>query len=397
MSPLETDVAIIGGGLMGSWTALFLRQRGRSVAVVERGFAGAQASGVNLGSLRLQGQSPLELPLCLRAHALWERLPELIGDDGEFHQTGHLRLALEEEHLPTIAAGAETARPFGVDIQFLDKGDVRRRYPWLDGSVLGATFSARDAGANPRLVAPAVSRAAKARGADLREGENVVRIDHANDRFTVATESGLQVRAPILLNAAGAWADKISARFGEEVPLFGAAPVEQVTEPLPMFIEPTLQVADNRFVLRQVKRGNLLIGGQPRGSVDAKREKAIVEPVNVLRNGRRVLSAICGLKSVHIIRTWSGVEGYLPDMRPVLGPSLTTPGLYHAFGFSGHGFQLSPAIGDIMATLIAEGESPEPLDRFRPDRFATEEGLDSAAMALAFDTATIQKSETAGA
>src|SRR5437899_6406758 len=95
MRTIHTDVAIIGGGLVGTWTAYFLRKRGRSVAVIEKGAIGSQASGVNFGNVRLQGRHPGEFPLALRAHEQWERMEKLIGERCEFFPCGHYYVALD--------------------------------------------------------------------------------------------------------------------------------------------------------------------------------------------------------------------------------------------------------------------------------------------------------------
>ncbi|MFX6899591.1 FAD-binding oxidoreductase, partial [Acinetobacter baumannii] len=75
------------------------------------------------------------------------------------------------------------------------------------------------------------------------------------------------------------------------------------------------------------------------------------------------------LAGAHVIRSWSGIDGQMPDRIPVIGESLTTPGLFHAFGFSGHGFQLGPGIGQIMSELILDGHTQTPLEAFRIDRW----------------------------
>ena len=92
--PNRSDVAIIGGGLMGAWTAFFLRRNDRSVALIEKGSVGEQSSGVNFGNIRLQGRHPSQFPLSLRSQALWEDIEALIGERCEFAPTGHLYLAL---------------------------------------------------------------------------------------------------------------------------------------------------------------------------------------------------------------------------------------------------------------------------------------------------------------
>ena len=77
------------------------------------------------------------------------------------------------------------------------------------------------------------------------------------------------------------------------------------------------------------------------------------------------------LRHAQTIRTWTGIEGVMPDGIPVVGPSRTTPGLLHAFGFSGHGFQLGPAVGAVLSELILDGETPTPITAFDIGRFAS--------------------------
>src|SRR5438876_11812170 len=130
MRTIHTDVAIIGGGLVGSWTAYFLRKRGHSVAVIEKGAVGSQASGVNFGNVRLQGRHPAEFPLALRAHDQWERLEHLIGERCEFSACGHFYIALDANELPRLARYHREGRAGGLDIELLGANELRRRFPW---------------------------------------------------------------------------------------------------------------------------------------------------------------------------------------------------------------------------------------------------------------------------
>ncbi|MEA2870368.1 MAG: hypothetical protein QOH67_344, partial [Hyphomicrobiales bacterium] len=102
MGTIHHDVAIIGGGLVGTWTAYFLRKRGHSVAVIEKGAVGSQASGVNFGNVRLEGRHPTEFPLALRAHEQWEQIKQLIGETCEFSPCGHAYLALDSKELARL-------------------------------------------------------------------------------------------------------------------------------------------------------------------------------------------------------------------------------------------------------------------------------------------------------
>jgi sarcosine oxidase, subunit beta len=158
MASTSADVAIIGGGLMGCFSAYFLRRRGRSVVVIEKGSACAAASGVNFGNLRLQGRAPQEFPLSLRSQAIWEDLARLTGEDCGIVPCGHLYLGFAASDQPMLERATHDARAAGLDVELLDGPCVRRRWPVLSGAVMGASWSKRDAVAEPAIASPAVVR-----------------------------------------------------------------------------------------------------------------------------------------------------------------------------------------------------------------------------------------------
>ena len=98
-------------------------------------------------------------------------------------------------------------------------------------------------------------------------------------------------------------------------------------------------------------------------------QRARSSHVAILRQLPQLAALLPQLTGAHIIRTWSGTEGNLPDDQPVIGPSARRPGLFHAFGFAGAGFQLGPGVGDVMAELIAEGRTTTPIEPFSIQRF----------------------------
>ena len=369
MSVRTTDVAIIGGGLIGAWTAFFLARRGQRVMLIEKGVVGAQSSGVNFGNLRLQGRFPGQYPLSLRSQALWEDFEALIGEDCEFEQTGHLYLACDEEERAKLEGYAQVSESYGLAIERIGSADLRRRWPWLGERAVAATFSARDATANPRLATPAVARAAARQGAAILENTRVMAVDREGSGFAVTLADGSRVSCGALVNCAGAWALEIAERFGETAPVFPAGPPQFVTEPFPYRIEPSVQAIDGSVIFRQIPRGNIILAGYPRTAADPQANRAPVPPVKTLAAMRALARVAPMLAQGHVIRVWSGIEAYLPDMIPVIGPSGTTPGLFHAFGFCGHGFQIGPGVGLCLSEMILDGETPTPLAPFSITRF----------------------------
>lgn len=366
---IAADVAIVGGGTAGCSTALHLRWRGATVILLERGSCGGQASGVNYGGVRQQGRDLAELPLARRSREMWGRLAETVGSDCEFVASGHVKLARSDADMAELEAYREAVRPYGLELELLGRDELRTRYPFLGAAAVGGSLCDDDGQANPRLVAPAFARAARAAGADIREHAAVTTIAHDGGRFFLRTAGGIEVSAPTLVNVAGAWGHEIAARFGESVAEEVTAPNMCVSEPVPYFMVPNFGVCGGGFYVRQIPRGNVIFGGG-RGIADRERFRAYPVAATTLDSSGETIAMVPCLRHAQIIRTWTGIEGVMPDGIPVIGPSRTTPGLFHAFGFSGHGFQLGPAMGAVLSELILDGATPTPIAAFDIGRFA---------------------------
>ena len=370
MTPGNVDVAIIGGGLIGCFSAYFLRRRGCSVVVLEKGNVCGAASAVNFGNLRIQGRNPAEFPLSLRAHAIWEDLARLTGEDCGVIPCGHVYLGFARSDQPKLEAAASDARAAGLDVELLDGPAARRRWPVLSEVVTGASWSRRDAIADPAVASPAVARLAARAGTQIIEGTKVVGLERTASGFAVRTESGQTVTCGQVVNAAGAWAGELARQLGEPVPMFAAGPPLFSVLPQHSYAGPSLHAVDGTLLLRSGRDGEAVAGFFPRVRADLAAGTATVPPDRVERGLARLAEVVPGLGRMRTRCVWSGVEGYLPDMLPVMGWSGTTPGLLHAFGFSGHGFQLAPGVGAVVADLLVAGKSETPIEAFSIRRFA---------------------------
>jgi sarcosine oxidase, subunit beta len=366
---LSADVAIIGGGLVGSSAALALRRSGFSVVLLDKGFCGAQASGVNYGGVRRQGRPPEQIPLSQRAHAIWPRLREIIGIDGEFARSGHLKLARTEAEMAALERYAARVADMGLDLELMDHNGLRERFPWISGAVTGASLCPGDGHANPRLVSAAFARAASRQGATVMEQTPVHHVEKtAAGGFFLSAGDGIEIRARAVVNSAGAWAAPFAAAFGENVPLGRIYPCLIVTEPVAPSLTVNIGAEGGGIYARQVERGNCIIGGV-RGAAlaDGDFSRPVGDAaVSVMNRAAEMFPA---LRHVHAIRFWTGTEADMPDRNPVIGHSATTPGLIHAFGFSGAGFQIAPGVGEVVADLVRDGHSTTPIEAFSINRF----------------------------
>lgn len=363
------DVIVIGAGLFGAFTAWHLAQAGVATTIVDRGWLGAQSSGANFGNLRLQGRMPTQYALSLQAQEFWENFEAHIGEGCEYDRTGHVYFAHSEDGTTTLQKYLKASRENGLVVEALGPRDLGRLVPGIAPTITTGTYSARCATANPRLATPAVCRSFMRAGGKIEQGWHVSDIARDKDRFVVTSRDGRTLSAPNVVNAAGNWAGAFASAFGEPVPMFGAGPPQFVTEPLPHVLRPVLQAVEGDVILRQVPRGNFIFAGYPRTRSNPDGEHTFVPPQKIKAGMAALCRTMPGLAGGEIIRSWSGVEGYLPDMLPVIDRSRTTDGLFHAFGGSGGGFQIAPAVGMALAALIEKKAPACDLTPYLIDRF----------------------------
>ena len=374
MTPQKSDVLIVGGGFMGTASAFFLRQRGHSVTLLERDQVGQYASGVNFGNVRRQGRHLAQLDLANRSWALWKRMPELIGEDLEFLPSGHMRVCYDEAHIADLEAYAAAPEASQLDLEVIAGKALHDRFPFLGPEVKGGSYAPHDGHANPRLAAPAFARAAIRAGARVEERTEVADVQKVGGEFQVTTTDGRLFTAANLLITAGAWGSKLSEQFGEPVPLETHGPQMAVTEPVPYSLPTVIgvytKIAEEVIYFRQIQRGNIVIGGGYRSRPDMVNRRAHVEPRSIVNQIEQMRRLLPGVVNLNIIRVWSGIESYTPDSLPVISASGKVDGLFYAFGFCGHGFQLGPGVGDVMAELISTGQTRTHIAPFDIQRFA---------------------------
>ncbi len=193
-------------------------------------------------------------------------------------------------------------------------------------------------------------------------------IERKRNIWRVSTPKG-EFRAPVLVNCAGAWAGRVASALGEPVPVKAAAPMLMITERLPRFIEPVIGAADRKLSFKQMQNGTLLIGGAHLAELDFEHQTTDMDWMKLAVSARTVMALFPQLENVRIVRAWAGIEAFMPDNLPVISRSSASPDAYHAFGFSAHGFQLSPIVGKIMSQLILDGQTELAIEPFSIQRF----------------------------
>ncbi|NOQ36511.1 MAG: FAD-dependent oxidoreductase [Methylococcaceae bacterium] len=366
---MKTDVLIIGGGLIGSSTALQLAMRGVSCIVVEKDSAGRHASGVNAGGLRQLNRAVEEIPLTVAAAKIWHNIKDLVDSDCDTHFPSQIRVAENSSDMDKLQQRHDLVQSLGYSHEeLITKKELDDLAPALSPHCVGGLICRGDGFGRPYHALTAFRRKAESLGVQYVTETEVYRFDKRNEAWQVRTQNG-EFEANVIVNCAGAWANNFATALGEAVPLTPQTPMMMVTERLPHFIDPVIGAASRKLSFKQMQNGTLVIGGAHLAKLDVKRETTEMDWGKLSESAQTVMALFPQLKDVRIVRTWAGLEGFMPDNLPVLCASSTTDNIYHAFGFSAHGFQLSPIIGKIMSELILDGKSELPIAAFDIKRF----------------------------
>ncbi|MBL0141652.1 MAG: FAD-binding oxidoreductase [Betaproteobacteria bacterium] len=369
----EADAIVVGGGLHGCSAALQLALRGRRVIVLERRHVGRHASGINAGGVRRLGRDLAEVPLSVQGMPYWHRIRELVGDDCGFTACGHVKVAESAQELETLEKRARTVRGLGFDHEeVIDAAEVRRLVPALAPHCVGAMVVRDDGAADPFRTTLAFGTRAREAGAAIEEGEAVVGIERQAGSWLVIGTRG-RYRAPVVVNAAGAWAGRLAALVGDVFPMRTRASMMIVTERMPPFVLPVIGAVGRALSFKQSPSGTVIIGGGQQGRADLDQEQGWVDVTNLAKSAGAAAALFPRMRRARIVRSWCGIEAEMPDRLPVIDFSPGAPGFIHVFGFSGHGFQLGPICGVAVADLATRGTTDLPIASFAARRFAVAE------------------------
>jgi glycine/D-amino acid oxidase-like deaminating enzyme len=364
------DAVVVGAGVMGCSTALFLARGGMKVALLDRGAICREASGVNAGTLTMQMTRAALIPYALRAHEMWMRMPEWCAG-GHVLATAcpGLSVAFTEHEAAMLEERAHFRRQAGAPIELVSPMRAREIEPGLSDRAILVGHCPIDGFTSAYLTGRAFAPALREAGVDLREHCAVEAVERVAGGFALRTPAG-EIRAARLVLAGGVWLEEMAAWLGVDLPIKVLINQLVVTERLPPVMRTVLGVASGLLSLKQYANGTVLIGGGWQGIGDRQRGGLAVRPENLLGNVRLAAFTIPALRDARVVRSWLGLEAETEDALPVIGPVTGVPDAW-IIGSVHSGYTSGPYMGKLLAQAIL-GRDPE-LPLFPPDRLLRRE------------------------
>ncbi len=359
------DIVIIGAGIMGLALAYNLAKAGQDVCIVEKGVVGRESSGRCGGIIGQSNRQSHGLPLAMLSVKLWKTLAQEPVPDFEFRQNGTMSLIWDETNIAEMKAMMEQDRTGGLTSYYLDRAETKRRVPYITDTYLRSVYCPSNSSAEPYKACLNLANLAKRHGAMIYEHREVQGIEVADGRAVGVLSSAGRISAGIVVNAAGAWAEPLSRAVGVPIPAVAKRSHIIVTQQVPHFIDPSIST-DIYGYFRQTLSGNVLLG-YPAQSVAGYNKRVTYDAMRI--TAQRTATLIPSLRKVPIIRAFTGFTTWTPDLMPVIGPTRLLERYYVAAAFCGRGFGIGPALGQLLAEHIINGESSLPLDAYSPDRF----------------------------
>jgi sarcosine oxidase subunit beta len=368
------DVVIIGGGVHGLATAYYLAERGLTgVAVLEKNYIGAGASGRNTAIIRSNYRTPEGVAFYDESVKLYEELSVRLGYNVLFSQQGHLTLAHTDSAITGLRVRAEVNQLGGVESRLIGRDEIRRLVPALDVSdgprypVMAALYHPPGGIIRHDAVVWGYARGASRRGVDIHPFTEATGIDTSNGQVTgVRTPRG-DIKTGAVLNATAGFCSTIARMVGIRLPITTHPLQAFVTEPLKAFLDKVVVSSNLHVYVSQTDRGECVIGSEidPYSSYSHRSTLPFLE-----HTAHHTLELFPCLKHVRVLRQWAGICDMTPDYSPIMGEVPGVKGFYLDVGWGTYGFKAGPVAGRRTAELMATGRTPDLIKAFSLTRFS---------------------------
>ena len=343
---------------MGTSTAYHLAELGvTDVVLCEKATLGSGSTSKAAGGIRAQFADELNIRIALLSLVEFRNFEERLGVDIDFRQTGYLFLLDSDEDVARFREAIALQGSLGVLSTELTLDEVLELVPQLQTEGLrGATFCPRDGHATPEAVVRGYAAAAADKGVRIQQGVEVTRILVLGNKILGVETTAGRIKTDVVVCTAGVWSREVAALVGLDLPVVGEPRWMHYTPEsggLPDNLPLTIDFASGFYFHREGP--GLVFGGR----------EPTIEGVATHATRRLPL-----LTDLPIQSSWWGYYEMSPDRNGLVGEAVEPSRFLYATGFSGHGFQQAPAVGEYLAERIVGIIPTLNLSPFSAERFA---------------------------
>jgi sarcosine oxidase, subunit beta len=355
--PQNFDAIIIGAGVMGTSIAFHLTERGLRPLILERRQVGFGATGSSSGLVRMHYDLEVESRLAWTSFQYFRNWRERVGGECGFTRTGFLHIE-PEKHASQLRGNVEMQKRLGIPTGIISGDDVKRLAPAFHTEDISiAAYEPESGYADATLTANSFLTAAKARGAEFMQDCEVTGLQVSAGKITGVKTAGAEFSAPVVINAAGAWAGSVSEMAGVKIPLdTWTHDVVHVRRPAAVGDHPTVIDSSLGMYFRPDSGGLTLVALEDDSRIGESpdAELGYVAKDFVERSIERICMRIPAIEHGSLHSSHVGRDSLTPDQRAIIGAA-GPQGFYLVTGFSGTGFKLSPAVGLCVSELVVDG------------------------------------------
>ncbi|MCO5973063.1 NAD(P)/FAD-dependent oxidoreductase [Actinoallomurus soli] len=370
--PARASAVIIGGGCMGVAAAYELAAAGvTDVVLIDKGPLGSGSTSKAAGGVRAQFSDRVNIELAIRSLQTFETFAERFGQEIDLHKPGYLFLLDTPEAVAEFERNVAVQNDLGVPSRIITPREAAELSPLIDtDGLLAAAYSPTDGHCTPESVVLGYAGAARRHGATLLPNCAATGVETAGGRIVAVRTEGGRIETDTVICAAGAWSREVGEWVGVDLPVTPLRRQILISEPIPD-LPPTAFTIDfaTSFYFHREGRGLLIGMSDPEETPGFKLDRS---DAWLPRLGEAMAHRAPALLDVGFGTGWAGLYEVTPDHNALIGTAEGVDRFIYATGFSGHGFLMSPAVGEVVRDLYL-GRTP----------FVDVSGLDTRRFALA--------------
>lgn len=383
---MKYRVIIIGGGCIGAACLYELAKRGvTDILLLEKQTYGNASTGKSAGIVESNYLDKEDILNTLRSMPVFKEFKEKF--DLPYITNGYLRIARENEDMERFAEAAKLQQELGANGRVVIPDEVKSLLPEIDISkIKGGLYDPDAAFIDPYILTSIFIEQARELGAYAKQNTEVLDIKVSNGEVSsVVTDKG-EFECEIIINAAGAWGEKIGNMVGAYLPMKAFrrqivvldAPGIDHTVPSVMDYIPGKE--NSGIYFREEVGGKIFAGlhyesfSDTEKDVDPDKYNQHVDSDYIHQISEKLLEIAPGFTDLGYQGGWAGFYPFTPDAKPIVGELEKIKGFYNCLGFAGHGVQVSPVFGQVMADLILDGATDkiDDIERYSAERFSKE-------------------------